>query len=97
MHAGSTPSWVIRENASTAVLLALYLREVLGIASPAELPRLRDVGRVGPGGPRDVDAHDALEKQWREWWVMTVEPEEHPSPVPLESVAHFEPQPTARK
>ncbi|GGI46215.1 hypothetical protein BCL57_001347 [Agromyces flavus] len=89
MHAGSTPSWVIRENASTAVLLALYLREVLGIASPAELPRLRDVGRIGPEGRPDVDAHDALEKQWREWWTMTVEPEEHPSPVPLELVDAF--------
>jgi hypothetical protein len=86
MHAGSTPSWVIRENASTSVLLALYLREVLGIASPTELPRLRDVGRIGPEGRPDVDAHDALEKQWRDWWTITVEPEDHPSPVPLELV-----------
>lgn len=90
MHAGSTPSWVIRENASTGVLLALYLREVLGIASPAELPRLRDVGRIGSDPvPRDVDAHDALEKQWREWWAMTVEPEDHPSPVPLELIDEY--------
>jgi hypothetical protein len=89
MHAGATPSWVIRENANTGVLLALYLREVLGIASPAELPRLRDIGPVGADRPRDVDAHDALEKQWREWWAMTVEPEEHPSPVPLELIDEY--------
>ncbi|BDZ55138.1 zinc-binding alcohol dehydrogenase [Agromyces marinus] len=88
MHAGATPSWVIRENASTGALLALYLREVLGIASPAELPRLRDIGRVGPESD-DMDAHDALERQWREWWAMTVEPEEHPSAVPLELIDEY--------
>jgi hypothetical protein len=80
---------VIRENASTGALLALYLREVLGIASPAELPRLREVGRIGPDDSPDVDAHDALEKQWREWWSMTVEPEANPSPVPLELLDEF--------
>ena len=86
MHAGATPSWVIRENASRSVLLALYLREVLAIASPAELPRLRDVGPTGSSEPRDMDQHDLLERQWRAWWAMTVEPEQHPSPVPLELV-----------
>ena len=30
--------------------------------------------------------HDLLERQWRDWWAMTVEPEAHPSPVPLELV-----------
>ena len=35
MHAGGTPSWVIRENASRSVLLALYLRDVLAsVARP---------------------------------------------------------------
>jgi hypothetical protein len=89
MHAGATPSWVIRENASRGVLLALYLREVLAIASPAELPRLRDVGPTGPQGQRDMDEHDLLERQWRAWWAMTVEPELHPSPVPLELVEAY--------
>jgi hypothetical protein len=88
MHAGATPSWVIRENAGHAVLVALYLREVLTIASPVELPRLRDVGPVGD--PLPTDRQDALERQWREWWAMTVEPEAHPSPVPLELVPEFE-------
>ncbi|QAY72886.1 zinc-binding alcohol dehydrogenase [Agromyces protaetiae] len=79
---GGTPSWVIRENASQPVLLALYLREALGIASPVDLPHLRDIGPVGP--PRSTDLQDAIERQWRAWWAMTVEPEAHPSPVPLE-------------
>ncbi|MFF2273007.1 zinc-binding alcohol dehydrogenase [Agromyces sp. NPDC058136] len=88
MAPGAAPSWVIRENASRPVLLALYLREVLAIASPVELPRLRDVGAVGARLP--IDEHDLLERQWREWWAMTVEPEAHPSPVPLELVAEFD-------
>src|SRR6478736_4124921 len=81
MHAGATPSWVIRENASHAVLVALYLREVLAIASPVELPRLRGLGPVGERLP--TDRQDALERQWRAWWAMTVEPEAHPSEIPL--------------
>jgi hypothetical protein len=88
MHAGATPSWVIRENASHAVLLALYLREVLSIASPVELPRLRELGPVGIRLP--TDRQDALERQWRAWWAMTVEPEAHPSEIPLELVAEYE-------
>lgn len=88
MAPGAAPSWVIRENASRPVLLALYLREVLAIASPVELPRLRDVGAVGARLP--IDEHDLLERQWREWWAMTVEPEAHPSPVPLELVPEFD-------
>ncbi|GAA1508503.1 hypothetical protein BJ978_001345 [Agromyces terreus] len=84
MQPGGTPSWVIRENASRPVLLALYLRAVMGIASPVELPRIRDVGKVGSG--LAIDQHDLLERQWRDWWAMTVEPEAHPSAVPLELV-----------
>lgn len=70
------------------MLLALYLREVLAIASPVELPRLRDVGAVGQ--QLDMDQHDLLERQWRAWWAMTVEPEAHPSIVPLELVDAYE-------
>jgi hypothetical protein len=88
MHAGGTPSWVIRENASHSVLLALYLRDVLAIASPVELPHLRDVGPVGQR--LDMDRHDQLEREWRAWWAMTVEPEAHPSPVPLELVDAYD-------
>lgn len=87
MHAGATPSWVIRENASHAVLLALYLREVLGIASPVELPRVRGVRSMAESLP--TDQQDALERQWRAWWAMTVEPEAHPSEVPLELVPEY--------
>jgi hypothetical protein len=82
MSAEGVPSWVIRENASRSVLLALFLRERLTIASPTELPRISGLA-PGRAAVREVDEQDLLERQWREWWMMTVEPEAHPSPVPL--------------
>jgi hypothetical protein len=88
MRPEATPSWIIREDASFAVLLALWLREALGIASPTELPRLRGVRRST--AERDVDAQDRLERQWRAWWMMVLEPEAHPSPVPLALVDEYD-------
>ena len=88
MGSAGAPEWLIREDAGQAVLLALYLRQVLGLRSPDELPHLRGVP------PRTVDRDDAaqalLERQWREFWAMTVEPTAHPSQVPLDLVDGFE-------
>ncbi|HEX5729171.1 zinc-binding alcohol dehydrogenase [Microbacterium sp.] len=82
------PEWLIREDAGQPVLLALYLRQVLGIRSPDELPHLR--GIPPRGNDRSEEAQALLERQWREYWAMTVEPTAHPSPVPLELVDGFE-------
>ena len=35
------PQWLIREDASTPVLVALALRQLLGVRAPADLPALR--------------------------------------------------------
>ncbi|SDG44801.1 zinc-binding alcohol dehydrogenase [Microbacterium pygmaeum] len=93
MGGAGAPEWLIREDASQPVLLALYLRQVLGIRSPDELPHLRGI----PPRPNDSrsnerteEAQALLERQWREYWAMTVEPQAHPSPVPLELVDGFE-------
>ena len=57
--------------------------------SPDDLSHLRSApGRTG--ADRDDDAQARLERQWREYWAMTVEPQAHPSPVPLELVDDFE-------
>ncbi|MFC7788235.1 zinc-binding alcohol dehydrogenase [Microbacterium sp. MAHUQ-60] len=81
------PQWLIREDAGTAVLVALGLRQLLGIRAPEDLPTLRglDVRR-----PDAVDPDDALETQWREYWDMTVEPRAHRSDVPLDLVDGFD-------
>lgn len=88
MAGTGAPEWVIREDASQPVLLALYLRQVLGIRSPDELPHLR--GIAPRANDRAEDAQALLERQWREYWAMTVEPQAHPSPVPLDLVDGFE-------
>jgi hypothetical protein len=66
--------------------VALYLRQVLGIRSPDELPHQRGI----PPRHEGTDASPAVEKQWREFWELTVEPTAHPSPVPLDLVDGFE-------
>ncbi|MFJ4037155.1 zinc-binding alcohol dehydrogenase [Microbacterium sp. NPDC090007] len=86
---GGQPEWVIREDAAQPVLVALYLRQLIGIRSPEELPSLRRVPT--PLTQRRSDAaHAQLERQWREYWAMTVEPQAHPSPVPLELLEGFD-------
>lgn len=86
---GGQPEWVIREDAAQPVLVALYLRQVIGIRSPEELPSLRRVPPP-PLSERADAAHAQLEREWRRYWAMTVEPQAHPSPVPLELVDGFD-------
>lgn len=88
MGGTGAPEWVIREDAGQPVLVALYLRQVLGIRSPDELPHLR--GIPPRANDRSDDAQALLERQWREYWAMTVEPTAHPSPVPLDLVDGFQ-------
>ncbi|GAA1978051.1 hypothetical protein GCM10009777_08970 [Microbacterium pumilum] len=88
MGGTGSPEWLIREDASQPVLLALFLRQVLGIRSPDELPHLR--GIPPRANDRNEDAQALLERQWREYWAMTVEPQAHPSPVPLDLVDGYE-------
>ena len=72
MGGTGAPEWLIREDAGQPVLLALYLRQVLGIRSPDELPHLR--GIPPRANDRSEEAQALLERQWREYWAMTVEP-----------------------
>jgi hypothetical protein len=88
MGGAGAPEWLIREDAGQAVLLALYLRQVIGIRRPDELPHLRGIApRVNDRSP---DAQDVLERQWQAYWEMTVEPQANTSPVPLDLVDGFE-------
>jgi len=87
MNAPGGPEWVVREDAGLPVLVALYLRQVLGVRFPEELPPLRGVPAGEPGEFSDATA---LERQWRGYWQMAVEPQANPSPVPLELVDGFE-------
>ncbi|MFT4213307.1 MAG: zinc-binding alcohol dehydrogenase [Microbacterium sp.] len=82
------PQWVVREDASLPVLVALYVRQVLGIRSPEVLPHLRGISSEALGRPGAE--HPELERQWFSYWQMTVEPQAHPSPVPLDLVDGYD-------
>lgn len=61
-------SWIAREDATTTVLVALYLRDALGIVDPSGLPRLD-----GTGLP-EVEAPDMRTGwAWTRWWIATIE------------------------
>ncbi len=81
------PQWLIREDAGVPVLIALALRQMLGIREPDDLPALRDLQVRAPDA---ADATTALEEQWREYWNMTVEPRAHPAEGPLELIDGFD-------
>ncbi|CAH0245359.1 hypothetical protein SRABI76_03106 [Microbacterium oxydans] len=81
------PQWLIREDASVPVLVALALRQALGIRAPEDLPSLRELPVRAPDA---VDASPEVEAQWREYWDMTVEPRAHRSEVPLELIEGFD-------
>lgn len=83
--AAGAPEWVVREDAGLPVLVALYLRQVLAIRYPEELPHLRALPAAAAEAPAP-----GVEAQWRAYWDMTVEPQAHPSPVPLELVEGFD-------
>lgn len=84
MEASGEPQWVVREDASVPVLVALFVRQALGIRAPDDLPHLRG---IAPSGVEERD--EALERQWLAYWDMTVEPQAHPASVPLDLVEGF--------
>ncbi|WP_214443633.1 hypothetical protein, partial [Mycobacterium tuberculosis] len=65
------PQWLIREDASVPVLVALALRQLLGIRVPLDLPALRDLAVRAPDA---TEAPPEVESQWQGYWDMTVEP-----------------------
>lgn len=85
MAAGA--QWEIHENAREPVLLALCLRQLIGVRAPAQLPHLR--GIPARQNDRSERTQAALESQWEQYWAMTVEPRAHTSPVPLTLVDGF--------
>lgn len=89
MSASGMPQWMVREDASASILVALYLRQLLGLRAPEELPHVRGVA-ARTDESRSPEQQDILEAQWRTLWGMTVEPLAHPSPVPLELVDGFD-------
>lgn len=57
------------EGTSREVLVALYVRDALGIVDPSGLPRL-----LGTGLPSAEPASPGVTWAWMRWWVSIVEP-----------------------
>jgi hypothetical protein len=69
VHTGrADESWLAREDASAGVLVALYLRDALGVVDVSGLPRLR-----GTGLPEAEPADMRVSWAWMRWWIATVE------------------------
>ncbi len=71
-------AWRADEGASRDVLVALYLRDALGILDPSGLPRLLGTGLSADPAP--VDEMSAW--AWTRWWVSVIEPDAQVSPLP---------------
>ncbi len=58
------------EDASRDILVALYVRDALGIVDPSGLPRMLGTGllEAEPAGP-------ALTFGWLRWWIPLIEPD----------------------
>ncbi len=72
MYAGppGTSRWETREDSSREVLVALYLRDALGIVDPSGLPRL-----LGTGLGDVPEADPRLSFGWLRWWIPLIEPD----------------------
>ncbi len=72
MYAGpeGRSHWEAREDASREVLVALYLRDALGIVDPTGLPRM-----LGTGLPESEPAEPAIAFGWMRWWIPLIEPD----------------------
>jgi hypothetical protein len=64
-------SWQVSEDASRDVLVALYLRDALGIVDPSGLPRMLGTGLPEPSEPADP----RLAFGWMRWWIPLIEPD----------------------
>jgi hypothetical protein len=74
----SSEFWRVREDASREVLVALYLRDALGVVDPSGLPRLLGTGLAVDRAPIDEMTGWA----WTRWWVSVVEPHTAMPPLP---------------
>lgn len=72
MHHTGGPGWRITADTSGHMLVALYLRDVAGLAgagSPAVSPVVPTVRTADPGQlTANVGGPSALRDQWEQWW-----------------------------
>jgi hypothetical protein len=87
VHSPGGSSWRAREDASRDVLVALYLRDALGITDPSGLPRLLGTGLPTTQPPMD----DMVGWAWTRWWVGVIEDDARMPALPDDMAERWEP------
>lgn len=85
MHANGS-GWRVEEDASRPVLMALYLRDALGIVDPGGLPRLLGTGIRIPS----IAPEPAVGWAWTRLWVAIIEPDAPSVDLPLDGPPEFD-------
>ena len=87
MHSVGGSPWRATEDASRDVLVALYLRDALGIIDPSGLPRLLGTGLPAVPPPED----DLVTWAWTRWWVSVIEPDSNMPALPDAAADRWQP------
>lgn len=81
MHQTGGPGWRITSDTSGQMLIALYLKDVAGLAgagTPALCPARPEVRRADP---RQLTSHvggiPALRSEWEQWWSLLLADDPH--------------------
>ncbi|HSU70955.1 MAG TPA: hypothetical protein VLI70_05810 [Micrococcaceae bacterium] len=84
MHHTGGPGWRITMDTSGPMLIALYLRDVAGLAGAGTPALSAAAPPVRAADPHQLIAHvggmDALREQWEQWWKLLQE--HHPEMLP---------------
>ncbi|HEV7168117.1 MAG TPA: hypothetical protein VGN49_09120 [Micrococcaceae bacterium] len=91
MHHTGGPGWRITMDTSGPMLIALYLRDVAGLAGAGTPALCAAAPAVRPADPHQLVAHvggiEALRTEWEWWWDALQQ--HHPEMLPELSPPHF--------
>ncbi|WP_026555621.1 hypothetical protein [Arthrobacter sp. 35W] len=77
MHHTGGPGWRITMDTSGPMLLALYIRDVTGLAGAGNPALCHVAPAIRPADHHQLTAHvggtDALRSQWEKWWGTLVD------------------------
>lgn len=76
-----TGPWELREGTSREVLVAVYLRDALGVVDVSGLPRLR-----GTALPAVEPPGEEITWWWMRWWISIVDPGARDWGAPLQAL-----------